>query len=107
MDKFWIVFIFFFVIIPIILVFSIWLVLKEMNKEMISKNKEVKILKYRLKHPRCRYCKYCKFKGRNFWTDSLYECIISKKTFIFNKNLISNLKGCFCDYFEPEAIDEI
>ena len=93
--------------IPILgLIFSIicFIVLNKRKDRKVIMNK---IIKYRNKHPRCRYCKYNKFIEKKFlYDEEVHECII-KKTFFLNENFIYNLRGCFCDYFEPEALDEI
>jgi len=75
---------------------------------MINEEKQ-KILEYRMKHHRCRYCNYHRYIGKNFWGDGLHECIISKKTFFLSKSFVYNLKGCFCKFYEPKelTIDEI
>lgn len=73
----------------------------------MTNGEKQKILNYRIKHPRCKYCKYCKYFAKNFFGEKMYLCLIDKNMFFLRLNFLSKIKGCFCDYFEPEAIDEI
>ena len=59
-----------------------------------------KIIDYRKKHKRCKWCKYEKF----VYTDivccpSYYKCILKDKI------IHSNLKAIFCSYYELKEFD--
>ena len=70
-----------------------------------------KMIEYRKKHPRCRYCEYLKKEESIEWIfDGVaamdrykiirYYCPI-KKTYI----KINAFKGCFCKIFKPREDD--
>ena len=66
-----------------------------------------KIIEYRNKHPRCRYCKYSYLldapRHLNVW---IYKCALKDKViYCYDYQFC----GCFCKYFELEelTIDEI
>ena len=63
-----------------------------------------KIVEYRKKHPRCRYCKYRKhIPIPGYLTLSSYylKCSLKDK-YLNDDSLFWDLKGCFCKWFEPE-----
>lgn len=53
------------------------------------------IIKYRQKHPRCRYCKYCEIivPPIALPMDSYYKCILKDKKVPLHK-------GLFCKWFK-------
>ena len=57
-----------------------------------------KIIEYRNKHPRCRYCKYSYLLNAprhiNIW---IHKCKLKDKAIYF---FDYNFCGCFCKYFE-------
>ena len=82
---------------------------------MTNREKQ-KIVKYRNKHPRCRYCKFLKKeKSHEYIYDGVafgdYYDIIRHKCEAKNEYIMLNnhFKGCFCKIFESKelTIDEI
>lgn len=60
-----------------------------------------KILEYRIKHPRCKYCKYFYIfspKGLFSYIE-LPECKLKDKYLYFYFGL-RDIRGIFCKYFE-------
>lgn len=66
-----------------------------------------KIVEYRKKHPRCRYCKFKKMisKGLMIGIPEYYVCNLKDK-YLNDNFLFWDLKGCFCKWFEPEEGNE-
>ena len=63
-----------------------------------------KVVEYRKKHPRCRYCKYKKCiptPGYITLSSHYFKCFLKDK-YLDNGSLFWDLKGCFCKWFEPE-----
>ena len=60
-----------------------------------------KIISYRSKHPRCRYCKYSKYVTIPvlLWDSCDYhECVLKDK--IIKHWFYDSIAGMFCKYFE-------
>lgn len=57
---------------------------------------------YRLKHPRCSFCKYKKFyhKGMYAW----YNCLVKNK-YIPEFDWLSRWRGMFCKVYTPKELD--
>ena len=57
------------------------------------------ILKYRKKHPRCKYCIFHKFQdtpfGYGYWKCYLKDKYLHEYLIDF----LYNLQGCFCSWF--------
>ena len=61
-----------------------------------------KIIEYRKKHPRCRYCDYLEIKNYDWVGITLYRCLLKD---LFLKNNSCNLQGCFCKNFKIRRED--
>lgn len=59
---------------------------------------------YRLKHPRCSWCKYKKF----YWGDAgqvvWYECLVKDK-YIPEFDWLKRWRGRFCKIYKPKEVD--
>lgn len=65
-----------------------------------------KVLEYRIKHPRCRYCKYFYIfspKGPFSYIE-LPQCKLKDKYLRFYFEF-RNIKGALCNYFENKEKD--
>lgn len=65
------------------------------------------VLKYRKKHPRCRYCKFFKYINTPIGIESYPKCVLKDKV-LFDFNLLLflyDLQGCFCKWFKPKEDD--
>lgn len=63
-----------------------------------------KIIEYRKKHPRCRYCKYRKrisIPDCMLLSSYYLKCSLKDK-YLDDDGLFWDLKGFFCQWFEPE-----
>ena len=80
----------------------------------MTNEEKQKIVIYKNKHPRCRYCKYLEtikekirdVDGYGFWygqyiTIKHYKCKLKDKDI----KLKNSFKGCFCDYFKLGDIE--
>lgn len=65
-----------------------------------------KIVEYRKKHPRCKYCKFKRLvsKGLMIGIPEFWVCDLKDK--IIDDTFFWTLKGCFCKWFEPEEGNE-
>lgn len=62
-----------------------------------------RIIAYRSKHPRCRYCKYCYLlKIPENFGHCIHKCKLKDK---YIKFFNYNFCGCFCDYFKLGDIE--
>lgn len=57
-----------------------------------------KIISYRSKHPRCRYCKYKHYVNHEYIGIFYNECILKDK--IIKHWFYGSIAGIFCKYFE-------
>ena len=57
---------------------------------------------YRLNHPRCKYCKYKKF--RHIQEHAWYECLVKEK-YIPELDYLDKWRGMFCRVYNPKEID--
>lgn len=69
-----------------------------------------KIIEYRKKHPRCRYCKYskCVTVPVLLWdSHNYYKCVLKDK--IIKYDFYDSIAGMFCKYYEcgDIKIDEV
>ena len=64
------------------------------------------ILKYRNKHPRCRYCLFNKLITPDYWGGqySYHKCILKDKILkdYLLCNFLNNVQGMFCKYFKAK-----
>ncbi len=79
--------------------------LKEYFVYIMKKRKIMnKIIEYRNKHPRCRYCKYSYLlnapKYLNIW---IHKCDLKDEVIKF---FDWKYCGCFCKYFELENLND-
>lgn len=56
-----------------------------------------KIIEYRNKHPRCRYCKYFKRRITPVLSDYC-ECVLKDK--LVKEEYLLDIRGIFCKWFE-------
>lgn len=77
----------------------------------MTNEEKQKILVYRMKHPRCRYCKFLKEeKSHEYIYDGVafgdyydivrYKCEVKNKYIMLN----NNFRGCFCEIFKLKDI---
>lgn len=63
------------------------------------------LIKYREKHPRCKYCKYKRYVNNTLCGVSYVECILKDR--LLNDIILWNLKGMFCRWYKPKEVHEL
>ena len=62
-------------------------------------------MEYRIKHPRCRYCKYNKVRRYNdfIYSFAFFHCTLKDKHLYSDSAVFSYIiKGFFCKWFDPK-----